>query len=150
MAWTNIPDSVLEPGKPIRSVDGLALRDNPVAIANGDAGAPRIQNAALATDSVTTDKIANFTVTGSKLFNGAQEAQWVGGRIAAMGLGAVGMIAFAKAVSGGAASPGTTREGSALRYTNIAGAEDTATALAGTWMCLGYLGNEGAAWLRVL
>ena len=26
--WTNIPDTVLEPGKPARSVDALALRDN--------------------------------------------------------------------------------------------------------------------------
>ena len=45
--WTTIPDASLEPGKPIRSVDGLALRDNPVAIAEGAAGAPRVQMAAL-------------------------------------------------------------------------------------------------------
>lgn len=47
MAWTNIPDDVLEPGKPIRSVDAIALRDNPIAIAQGLAGAPRILTAAL-------------------------------------------------------------------------------------------------------
>jgi hypothetical protein len=40
--WTTIPDSSLEPGKPIRSIDGLALRDNPVAIAEGQPSAPRI------------------------------------------------------------------------------------------------------------
>jgi len=40
--WTTIPDSSIEPGKPIRSIDGLALRDNPIAIAEGAAGAPRI------------------------------------------------------------------------------------------------------------
>jgi hypothetical protein len=40
--WTTLPDAALEPGKPIRSIDGLALRDNPVAIAEGAAGAPRI------------------------------------------------------------------------------------------------------------
>jgi hypothetical protein len=40
--WTTIPDSSLEPGKPIRSIDTLALRDNPVAIAEGAAGAPRV------------------------------------------------------------------------------------------------------------
>jgi len=40
--WTTIPDSSVEPGKPIRSIDGLALRDNPVAIAEGAVGAPRI------------------------------------------------------------------------------------------------------------
>ena len=47
MAWTNIPDDVLEPGKPIRSVDAIALRDNPIAIAQGLPGAPRILTAAL-------------------------------------------------------------------------------------------------------
>jgi len=41
--WTTIPDSSIEPGKPIRSIDGLALRDNPVAIAEGAVGAPRNQ-----------------------------------------------------------------------------------------------------------
>jgi hypothetical protein len=42
--WTTIPDSSIEPGKPIRSIDGLALRDNPVAIAEGAVGAPRVVN----------------------------------------------------------------------------------------------------------
>ena len=41
--WTTIPDSSIEPGKPIRSIDGLALRDNPIAIAEGAPGAPRIE-----------------------------------------------------------------------------------------------------------
>lgn len=45
--WTTIPDSSIEPGKPIRSIDGLALRDNPVAIAEGAVGAPRNQLASL-------------------------------------------------------------------------------------------------------
>lgn len=40
--WTTIPDSSLEPGKPIRSIDALALRDNPVAIAEGAVGAPKV------------------------------------------------------------------------------------------------------------
>jgi hypothetical protein len=40
--WTTLPDASLEPGKPIRSIDGLALRDNPVAITEGASGAPRI------------------------------------------------------------------------------------------------------------
>jgi hypothetical protein len=32
--WTTIPDTALEPGKPARSVDALALRDNDIYIAN--------------------------------------------------------------------------------------------------------------------
>jgi hypothetical protein len=42
MAWTNIGDTFLEPGKPVRSADLIALRDNPIAIAAGAAGAPKI------------------------------------------------------------------------------------------------------------
>ena len=55
--WTTIPDASLEPGKPIRSIDGLALRDNPVAIAEGGAGAPRIQTQALAPPTAGTAHI---------------------------------------------------------------------------------------------
>jgi hypothetical protein len=40
--FTTIPNSSLEPGKPIRSIDGIALRDNPLAIIEGDPTAPRI------------------------------------------------------------------------------------------------------------
>lgn len=45
--WTTIPNSSLETGKPIRAVDGRALRDNPIAIAQGSTGAPKIQPEAL-------------------------------------------------------------------------------------------------------
>lgn len=45
--WTTVPDASLEPGKPIRSIDALALRDNPVAIAEGASGAPKVMTAAL-------------------------------------------------------------------------------------------------------
>ncbi|MBL3594796.1 hypothetical protein JMM63_04300 [Rhodovulum sulfidophilum] len=38
--WTTIPNDVIEAGKPGRAVDGRALRDNPVAIAEGAPGAP--------------------------------------------------------------------------------------------------------------
>ena len=55
--YTSIPNSSLEPGKPIRSIDGLALRDNPIAIAEGDASAPRIQTAAIQDDAITKDKL---------------------------------------------------------------------------------------------
>lgn len=41
--WTEIPDSALEPDKPVRSVDALAFRDNPVAIAQRAANAPWVQ-----------------------------------------------------------------------------------------------------------
>lgn len=41
--WTSIPDANLDPDKPARSIDALALRDNPVAIAEGATGAPGVR-----------------------------------------------------------------------------------------------------------
>lgn len=70
MAWTTIANSLIDTGKAIRSSIAYALRDNPIAIANGDSGAPRIQDAALDTGSATS---AGQT--------------WVNARIAAGSLG---------------------------------------------------------------
>jgi len=55
--FTTIPNSSLEPGKPIRSIDGLALRDNPIAITEGAAGAPKNQTASIQDDAITKDKL---------------------------------------------------------------------------------------------
>lgn len=73
--YTNIPTSALEPGKPARSVDAIALRDNPIAIAEGAEGAPRIDGqqgpavltGGIADGAVTNEKIATvswYKVTG--------------------------------------------------------------------------------------
>jgi hypothetical protein len=57
MTWTNIPDTNIEPGKPVRSIDMIAMRDNIPALANGDTGAPRIKTAAIDAGQVTNDKL---------------------------------------------------------------------------------------------
>jgi hypothetical protein len=44
--YTAIPDANLDPDSPARSIDALALRDNPIAITEGASGAPSILNAA--------------------------------------------------------------------------------------------------------
>src|SRR5699024_956903 len=67
--WTNIPTDRIEPGKPIRSIDGIALRDNPIAIAEGASGAPRVQTNGIANSAVTNAKIANSAVTNAKIAN---------------------------------------------------------------------------------
>jgi hypothetical protein len=41
--WTDIPDTAIVPGKPVLASHGVAYRDNPVAIAEGAVGAPRIE-----------------------------------------------------------------------------------------------------------
>lgn len=71
MAWVSISNTAIDQDSPITVSLMTALRDNPAAIANGDAGAPRIQNAALATNSVTSVKIASGAVTNSEIAVGA-------------------------------------------------------------------------------
>jgi hypothetical protein len=137
--WTTLPDASLEPGKPIRSIDGLALRDNPVAITEGAVGAPRVQDAAL-----------NATVTTAG-------KEWVSNRIALQNHQDVGSMTIAwNTTTSNVASNGTIA-GSSLRFTsaqvtsqaapaniftNIASNGATfptanTTALTGTWKNLG-------------
>ena len=41
--WTTIADARLEPDKPARSIDAIALRDNPIAIAENAPNAPKVE-----------------------------------------------------------------------------------------------------------
>lgn len=45
--WLNISDAQVDPDAPITSELGYAFRDNPIAIAEGATGAPRITQAAI-------------------------------------------------------------------------------------------------------
>lgn len=47
MAWVTIPPTATDPDAPLTSFLAKAWSDNPAAIANGDAGAPRITNSSL-------------------------------------------------------------------------------------------------------
>ena len=58
--WTTIPDANLEPDKPARSIDALALRDNPVAIAEGAAGAPKIDILGLENGDIAAGGVASW------------------------------------------------------------------------------------------
>ena len=126
--WTNIPDSNIEPGKPIRSIDGLALRDNPIAIAEGASGAPRIEDAALDT-----------TVTSAG-------TDWVLARTAGASVGAVGTYALlGRSATDGQFSLGQTLAGSGLRYfaaRSTAGSSFSADLPTGTTSAP-YRGNGG-------
>lgn len=171
--WTNIPDSVLEPGKPVRSVDALALRDNAIAIAQGAAGAPRVRtnginnsavttakinNSAVTTDkiangNVTTAKIANSNVTAAKLATGGAENNWVRARTATSTTNQVGTYAFAQHYIGLTVNPNATTAGSNLRMSgayarrfNEGGSNfdfASSTTLSGTWRCMGYQTEVG-------
>ena len=157
--FTVIPDANLEPDKPARTIDGLALRDNPIAIAEGAAGAPRIQTAA----------IEDLAVTDAKLDPTTVGTDWVLARNAGAAVGAVGTYAYAASstnVTIGTTwnEPGTTRAGSSLRYSGYYGisgstsdAVISASALSGTWRCMGFARNNSpdsafpvhTLWLRI-
>jgi hypothetical protein len=66
MAWTNLLNAIFGLNKPITGATGIALRDNVVAMGNGDAGAPRVQGVALSAflGAYTVSFAAPVTITG--------------------------------------------------------------------------------------
>ena len=150
--WTTITDAALEPGKPIRSVDGLALRDNAIAIAEGAAGAPKIQNAAMDANSVDNANVVNGNLGAEKFQSGGTERNWVLGRTSDAGAGAVGTYAFAQVEPGYNPGFGDPISGSKLKPSNVA--LNTSGSVSGTWRCMGSTdGGTGPAsttlWLRI-
>jgi hypothetical protein len=151
--WTDIPNSSIETGKPVRAVDGLAFRDNPIAITEGAAGAPRIDALALKTDSAMTD--------------------WVGDQISDMVCYDIGSYIFAIRETTSSVAPNSTVAGSSIRpvsmTTDNAGSSTflqgknvlayyTGTGITGTWRCMGYAKGDSLAgqtkygatlWLRI-
>jgi len=140
--WTNVADATLEPGKPTRAIDARALRENPIAIAEGAPGAPKIEDAALDT-----------TVTSAG-------TDWVLARTAGATVGAVGSYALLRRNS--SADPDDTIAGSELFYAGALNAASAAgnfvddpgffvainvfafaagalTSPAGTWRCMGRI-----------
>lgn len=150
--WTNIADSALEPGRPIRSVDGLALRDNAIAIAEGASGAPRVVNAALVDNNINGSKLVNGTTGAEKFQTGTTERDWVLARTASAAAGAVGSYALAVTLVAASSTFNSTRAGSQL---SPASANGTGSgSLSGTWRCMGRSGDNAGSdgttlWLRI-
>ena len=60
--WTNVSNTVLEPGDPIRSVDIIAIKENIIALSEGASGAPKILTAAINDGAVTASKLVKAPV----------------------------------------------------------------------------------------
>lgn len=146
--WTNIPTDRIEPGKPIRAIDGLALRDNPIAIAQGAAGAPKITENAMNVNSIHGNRIRNGTVTNAQIadntiqgskFNDASVRSWIGSQAA----GAVGTYAIVifRATGNTTVNWGGTVAGSEITYWfptgDVMGSDTYTPALSGTWRVMG-------------
>ena len=152
--WTFIDPNTLLPGDPWTSAKAQAAFENLEAIAEGAAGAPRMQTNAIQNSAVTTAKIANSAVTAAKLATGNSERNWVLGRTASAGVGAVGTYAMLAIFSDASTSAGGTRSGSGLRYAS-AGGNISGSGLAGTWRAMGNtlsgagLQERTTIWLRI-
>lgn len=116
--WTNIADTALDPDAPLTSELAYAWRDNPIAIAEGAAGAPRIADAAMGLTPTTAGR------------------DWVLERQALSAAGAVGTYAFAVAPSADLAF-GATTLGSGLSAASVA--SSGGGPLSGTWRCMGRI-----------
>lgn len=162
MAWTNIDNSLVSVGALPFATTIQALRDNPIAIANGDAGAPQIQRAAIAAGAVDATKLAT----------GAGEINWVGARTAGLAAAAVGSYAFCRPSTGGPYSAGAVIAGSSLGYAGVnpevkdgegvtrveISVQVSGSPGGGTWRCMGYsqtitnsgvTGRGATLWLRI-
>lgn len=148
-AYTTISNALVAVGAKPFATTMQALRDNPLAIAEGDPTAPKVQDAALDTGAATTAGIT-----------------WVGLRMAAASAGGVGTYMLGGAtgsVTGGTAF-GSTRAGSDLTPGGVQNPASNPVTIqisggtrAGTWRAMGnYPSASGGAgansltlWLRI-
>ena len=138
--YQEILDTEVEPEAPLTSSLGVRFRDNPVAIAEGAAGAPR----------VASESAIDWGGGGT----GTSASQdWVLGRISDASVGAVGTYAFLRVNPGvpGSPSPGEEISGSSLRYYGVSDTdEEIGDSPAGTWRSMGQGGRGmGTLWLRI-
>ena len=126
--WTELDTNTLLPGEPLTSAKALAFFENPIALAEGAADAPRIEDAALDTGAATSAGVT-----------------WWGLRSAGAAAGSVGTYAFlAPSVTNQEFTFGATSAGSGLRATNASGSQ-LSGALPGTWRCMGQTSRLSAA-----
>ena len=102
-----------DPEAPITSSWGKRVRNNPIAIAEGASGAPRIEEPAYDDESVSTRALAtNERITAAN----------IGGAIAdisAGGVGDRGIFRFVQTSGQAARAPGFTTAGSNLSWTSF-------------------------------
>lgn len=118
--WSIQTDSQLDPDAPLTSELAYGWRDNLIAVTEGAAGAPRIEDAALSTA---------LTFTG---------VDWVSKRAAAAPAGYLGQqcLMSHQGATSATYALGDTTAGSNLKFTS--GGVVSLTASSGLWMCCGY------------
>lgn len=146
--YSTIANSDIDADSPVTTPLLTALRDNPIAITEGSAGAPNIQDAALDTTATTTGR------------------DWVLARTALTTAGAVGSMAFAQPTDTTSYTFGQTIAGSNLAPAGIVDAPTSggntqsvhsSGTLSGTWRCMGVTAynvttteNSATMWIRTV
>lgn len=137
--WRFPADTAVDPDAPVTSDLMYALRDNPVAIAEGAVGAPRIADQALSTTQ---------TLSGRN---------WIADRLAGGAWNYRGHVVMARYLGSVDVSPGGQVDGSLLSPASADG-QITSASMAGTWRLQGRIGPVGGSppnasmtslWLRV-
>ena len=135
--YRTIADAEVDPDAPLTSSLGYAWRDNPIAIAEGATGAPRVEDSALSN-----------TVTSAG-------SSWVFNRIinrVHQGVGQSVLCQVSDPVS--TETPfGSIRPGSQLRPSSADGVSPGVDTLPGSWRCMGTTssgsGNSVSLFQRV-
>lgn len=95
MTYTAIPDTDIDSESPITTGLMTLLRDNPIAIANGDSGAPPVQNAALAGLPWTAAQLGVNSVGQAQIANasvGIGELKYSSGDVSLTAVGSTRLV----------------------------------------------------------
>jgi hypothetical protein len=149
--YTDLPNSAVGVGGVPSGTTVTALRDNPLAIAEGAAGAPRVQTAGIEDNAITAAKIPDGSIGAEKFQLGTDERDWVGERTASLAFNAQGTYVMARNESGGTLDSSATVSGANIRPSSQATRRPGISSnLSGTWRCMGYApNNEVTLFLRV-
>lgn len=109
--YVAITDAQVDPEAPITSELMSALRDNPLAIAEGAIDAPRIQTAGIDDLAVTTAKLDDGAITSGKLSGGTRSFSGSLSRGGGVTIALSDLYAFAPLFSGGSTNTLTFIQG---------------------------------------
>lgn len=153
MVWVNIPDTDIDQDSPVTVALATAWRDNPIAIAEGLTGAPRVEDAALSTTVTNLGQgwVLNRITDGVlDQITAVAGSTWVGARTAGIIANAIGSYVLANRESGlGFLGTNSGIPGSQIRTTSST-ASAGGSILSGTWRVMGVTsGSDQAFGARV-
>lgn len=122
-----IPDSAIDPDAPVTSELAYALRDNPIAIAEGAAGAPRIQFGAMGSWLTTSGGVGTYVFALC-----TPETQ-----------------SFGALVSGSQLQPTSAARSITVNQAGGVANLSLGATLSGTWRCMGVSSSVGTVEFNV-